>query len=479
MNPTQKENVSYADTNNPKISEGIVIADDDENEFVWVPVDNISSMVYCQKHKNEGRLEYSEEEKKLVCSICKEEGIETNFAGKLYATSKGDDTFNSGMSPNVEYDENSGLREPSIISSRDTDAQLQTSLEMTLEEFRKELQEEFNEMAGSVAKYGGFYIGRYETSLSNGKSGSKAGVQSLRNDSDAYNWYGQYKYNKKYAPKEENLSVVSNTIWGSEYDAMMKWMQANGVKVKDTIPKEGIEKNTDSYRITGAIGSKDKLCNIYDLLGNSYEWTMEAYDTYARITRGGSINYDSPPSSVWNYAPEITNNDLSARLSLYINLKTKSKIPGTENQETENQEIVYKEKLMKDPPTITKITNEDDLADTVFYNPIVDGKVNPVYKSYNSLLAVNTKHNGILGLNSVLASDNEWTSLYDVEFSVDCKEFYISTCTSYRLLIDEGNGYEIVDRNGIQQTTDSTGTQDDLYHGAWHKIAFKEKKKKI
>jgi len=30
--------------------------------------------------------------------------------------------------------------------------------------------------------------------------------------------------------------------------------------------------------------------NIYDIAGNMYEWTMEAYSTNKRVARGGSYN---------------------------------------------------------------------------------------------------------------------------------------------------------------------------------------------
>ena len=62
------------------------------------------------------------------------------------------------------------------------------------------MQDEYRNMAAKVAKYGGFYVGRYETSLSdatessagvNEKAQSKQGVipTSVYN-SATYRWYG-------------------------------------------------------------------------------------------------------------------------------------------------------------------------------------------------------------------------------------------------------------------------------------------------
>ena len=45
-------------------------------------------------------------------------------------------------------------------------------------------------------------------------------------------WYGLYTKCKDYATKNNvSSSVGSSMIWGSQYDAMMNWMQKNNVNV--------------------------------------------------------------------------------------------------------------------------------------------------------------------------------------------------------------------------------------------------------
>ncbi len=320
------------------IKEGIVITDaktinEAGNEFVWVPV-AINDMVWCKDHAG-SIITFDKTTNTFTCTHDEGEThtpINQELVGKLYATTTGE-KFTAG-NPNTTYNANSGLREPAIVtgnfSGNGTDydgssSNLSTVVEgetKTKEKFLKQLQEEFYNMAKSVAKYGGFYIGRYETSLSaSNKSESKAGAKSLYNDNSNHDWYGQYKYNKAYAEENENLAVVSSTIWGCQYDAMMKWMKGNGIDVTNATPTAGVEKNEDSTgRITGAPDSKDKLCNIYDLLGNSYEWTMEAYDAYDRVDRGGFYGAISSPSNRNFFNPTSTNGSSSARLSLYVNL---------------------------------------------------------------------------------------------------------------------------------------------------------------
>jgi len=65
--------------------------------------------------------------------------------------------------------------------------------------------------------------------------------------------------------------------------------------------------------------------NIYDLEGNFYEWTQEAYTTSGRTIRGGV--YDSAsgsnwyPASSWNYScPTFTFGSYSSRSALYVTL---------------------------------------------------------------------------------------------------------------------------------------------------------------
>ena len=107
-------------------------------------------------------------------------------------------------------------------------------------------------------------------------------------------------------------------IWGSQYDAMMRWMQYNGVDVTstDSSKLQNAERNIGS--ITGGENNKDVINNVYDLLGNRYEWTQEANLTSYRVLRGGDYLYAHSPSLRSNTNPS---NDLAysgSRFTLYI-----------------------------------------------------------------------------------------------------------------------------------------------------------------
>ena len=273
------------------------------NEFVWVPVDTLSDMAVPTSGTD----------------------ANTNYRGVLY-------NWYTDVTGNTAYDwsaDSTSYREPANLSSSYDSTSKNSSWTSTL------YQEEYNKMVKSVSEYGGFYIGRYEMSINatSKNAESKYGATSANaTDTDTNQWYGLYNRAKTYAPEKnsdntENASqkVVSSMIWGSQYDAMLKWMKGNKINATSSSPTDlsigTTSKNTT--RVTGGANngqtvSKDKLSNIYDLLGNSYEWTQEANDTNGRVYRGGYYDISSAPSYRRSYSPTNTDSRDGSRLTLYI-----------------------------------------------------------------------------------------------------------------------------------------------------------------
>ena len=270
-----------------------------ENEFVWVPVDTLSNMA--------------------VPTSGTDANENTNYRGVLY-------NWYTDVTGNTAYDwsaDSTGYREPAnLISSYDSKSK-NSSWTSTL------YQEEYNKMIKSVSQYGGFYVGRYEMSLNSETKNaeSKYGATSATAEStSAKQWYGLYNKAKTYAPENASQKVVSSMIWGSQYDAIMNWMKSNNINVTSTTPTDlsigTTSKNTT--RVTGGANngqtvSKDKLSNIYDLLGNSREWTQEAFITYHRVYKGGGYSVSTAPSNRYDfYSPTDTDSSIGSRLTLYI-----------------------------------------------------------------------------------------------------------------------------------------------------------------
>ena len=187
------------EVNNANVEE----AQKTRNQYVWVPVPDASTMY----------------------------GIDENGKkwGKLYnfATYSSNPNYNeqTGAYPSNWSESNGiikiiiklGYREPDIIMGYsstavfDMDSKLRNfGLEAeTIHEFLIQLEEEFNNMIGSVEKYGGFYIGRYETG-----NLSKKMVVVNRENSDIGNqtWYTMYERCKNL--KNQNTNIETGMIWG-------------------------------------------------------------------------------------------------------------------------------------------------------------------------------------------------------------------------------------------------------------------------
>ena len=187
-------------------------------------------------------------------------------------------------------------------------------------ELLMDMQDDFYDMAKSVTKYKGFYIGRYEISKSTSNTAqSKANSIALTTDNDneisemnGNTWYGLYAYGKTYTNSYD--SVVSSMVWGSQYDAMMRWMEYNGdnvTSVNDTI------KNTNQTT-TGFKEDTDVIRNIYDLYGGRHEFTLEAAGVANRVGRGGKYDSSNSPSHRYGGTISGTSTSTSSRLALYI-----------------------------------------------------------------------------------------------------------------------------------------------------------------
>ena len=256
------------------------------NEFVWVPVDTLSDMAVPTTGKDANNF--------------------LNYRGVLYNWEKD----NTGK---TQYDwsaDSTSFREPANLDSKYDSTNMMQNWNSTL------YQEEYNKMVRSVSNYGGFYVGRYEMSINDTSKNaqSKYGETSATAEKTSANqWYGLYNKAKTYAPENADSKVVSSMIWGSQWDAMLRWMKNNDIDVTGLIPKD-----YNQTRITGG-ANKDKLNNVYDLLGNSIEFTQEAYTTTYRTLRGGNYLFNSVPSYRSNNCfPTDTSFVIGSRLTLYV-----------------------------------------------------------------------------------------------------------------------------------------------------------------
>ncbi len=274
------------------VENGLVIIDANDNEFVWIPVPTA--------------IAESEEQGTINKAMAVNLGTEENpqYRGLLYNFNDTSSEVQSGCTTTTNNN-----REPDIVSDYDNNTTYNNGL------FTKDsLQIDYNNMIKSVNINHGFYVSRYEMSLDANKNiQSKKNQQSATADASSTNmWYGLYEKAKTY----NRDSVISSMIWGSQYDAMMNWMHKDSnINVNSTTPITGATKNAS--RTTG-LEEKDKIKNVYDLLGNSYEWTLENNSSGHRVFRAGAYDYNSLISRRGNNSPYTKYNDVSSRFTLYI-----------------------------------------------------------------------------------------------------------------------------------------------------------------
>ena len=299
-------------------------AQKNRNQYVWVPVPDISKFYGTDANGKKWGKNYS-------FSSSTSSGYDEITGTQPYNWSESDGVMT--ISRKTSY------REPDIVKSYDYDSTLKTRGQgaKTTHEFLNQLEKEFNNMIVSVEKYGGFYIGRYETGNINQETPV---VQKGNTNISSQTWYNMYKRCKNI--KGDNTNVETGMIWGNQWDRTLMWLIETGSKTKEQIADDSTSwgnYNNATFEYVNSSGSTvtknensvtkiptgnteyTKANNIYDLAGNVYDWTMEAYSTSGRVYRGGRyLNYGryGPADSRSYYGPTYSYSYYGCRSALYI-----------------------------------------------------------------------------------------------------------------------------------------------------------------
>ena len=251
------------------------------DQFVWVPVEKAYVTVEEMEGDSLENLESYITEKNVYPMAVK--SGET-YSGILYDFKDGENGVE--ITP-YDYKTTSSYREPDVVSYDTGD--------YASEGVTKEgLQSEYKKMVEGVNAKGGFWVGRYETSNMKSSNSEDATnvikvVRGTTSGISGVQWYRMYAQQKNYAKNKfgETAKTKSSMIWGSQWDQIMIWMKEvkNGENYYVTnsagmgnFDLSGVDEGYDGLTNTGCFDVK----NIFDLAGNVYDWTLEAYDTYNR-----------------------------------------------------------------------------------------------------------------------------------------------------------------------------------------------------
>ena len=304
-------------------------AQKNRNQYVWIPVPDISKFYGTDANGKKWGKNYSF----------------SSSTSSSYDEITGTKPYNWSESNGVmTISSKTNYREPDVVAKYsstgyDMDSRLKTLGigAKTTHEFLNQLEKEFNNMVASVEKYGGFYIGRYETGNINQDTPV---IQKGNTNISSQTWYNMYKRCKNI--KGANTNVETGMIWGNQWDRTLMWLIETGSKTKEQIADDSTSwgnYNNATFEYVNSSGSTvtknensgtkiptgnteyTKANNIYDLAGNVYDWTMEASSTYGRVYRGGSYDYSGGyfPAVYRSYGyPTRSSGSYGCRSALYI-----------------------------------------------------------------------------------------------------------------------------------------------------------------
>ena len=174
----------------------------------------------------------------------------------------------------------------------------------------KEIVAQIKAEKTSVAKYGGYYIGRYEV----GKNGDTAVVKYNQTPYASITWSTAYGLAKKIITNSEATSYLCSSY---AWDTAVNFIQNNSTAKNYATSIEGFNGNWNPQAVKDPSGNVIKpagtsqqlntglttqFCNIFDMGGNEAEFTTELNPGTSEtvVLRGGHYDDDHPAGYRWD-----------------------------------------------------------------------------------------------------------------------------------------------------------------------------------
>ena len=193
----------------------------------------------------------------------------------------------------------------------------------------KEIVAQIKAEKASVAKYGGYYIGRYEV----GKNGDTAVVKYGQTPYAEITWSTAYGLAKKIITNSEaNSYLCSSYAW----DTAVNFIQNNSTAKNYSTSIEGFNGNWKPQEVKDTSGNVIKpagisqqlntglttqFCNIFDMGGNEAEFTTELNPGTSEtvVLRGGNYSDDGVPAGYrWDDLSGNADIDDGFRATLFL-----------------------------------------------------------------------------------------------------------------------------------------------------------------
>ena len=347
INENMAESDTVQDTNDDENTSDDATTNDDTTTDTTTPTQEEINIFNLQKTRNQYVWVLVDDPSRIY-------GVDSKgkIWGKLYSFSSTGRTANNWTETNgiMSITSQTYYRDPNVLQSttydRDGYSYMHSSGlgETRYEMLAQELEQNYYEIIESIKKYGGFYIGRYETGGLNGT----AVVRKMDTNISNQNWYTMYK--KCLTLKGTNTDVKTSMIFGNLWDEALEWLVKSGAIISDgttltyqlvssdsttwgnysgatfnyiaanaetPLMTETKAQSTGSTRIPAGSAEYTKANNVYDMAGNVWDWTTEAYSTVFRVYRGGNYRTGGCFPASYHYGdcgPDY--DDVNIRLSL-------------------------------------------------------------------------------------------------------------------------------------------------------------------
>ena len=192
----------------------------------------------------------------------------------------------------------------------------------------KEIVAQIKAEKTSVAKYGGYYIGRYEV----GKNGDTAVVKYNQTPYASITWSTAYGLAKQIITNSEATSYLCSSY---AWDTAVNFIQNNSTAKNYATSIEGFNGNWNPQAVKDPSGNVIKpagtsqqlntglttqFCNIFDMGGNEAEFTTELNPGTSEtvVLRGGDYNLNIPAGYRWDNGSGIAYIRYGFRATLFL-----------------------------------------------------------------------------------------------------------------------------------------------------------------
>lgn len=193
----------------------------------------------------------------------------------------------------------------------------------------KEIVAQIKAEKTSVAKYGGYYIGRYEV----GKNGDTAVVKYNQTPYASITWSTAYGLAKKIITNSEATSYLCSSY---AWDTAVNFIQNNSTAKNYATSIEGFNGNWNPQAVKDPSGNVIKpagtsqqlntglttqFCNIFDMGGNEAEFTTELNPGTSStvVLRGGNYYFNYGPAGFrWDIVSGNADFGVGFRATLFL-----------------------------------------------------------------------------------------------------------------------------------------------------------------